>query len=442
MFVAMQRPRRGFGSRSGGKGDAIRRRNRSFLHRAHERARDDEQAGAGTAGAGEPSARLAPPAESRADVRADVGAASPVSALGSWVSLMEVEPSWLLVQWEIGAGAWEGAARRLESSSPRLVLRLHDLAARTEGAGEATGALQVSLDGLQGGRFLNLELPLKLLRGELGILGAEGRFAVLARSNTVQPPSGSEPNLSEDRMRAVRGSPPPRWSRRAGPFSGPSSGPFSGPAPGPVSAPSSLIGRSEIASCPLPAAEAVVDLPSDAAPYKPPYFPPAPVPNGYVLPDHERSLYGEDGPGLSRGRSGAASSGGEPAGAGDPFAYYADAITPGGIVPAASGVLGGPWKGATDSFSSAEGAAFSEAGAEDLALELNADVVIYGRTRPGTQVFLSGANIQVRSDGTFEARFALPPGLSGSPRNPPSGRSGPPSVRSGPAGAIRPAGEV
>ena len=47
-------------------------------------------------------------------------------------------------------------------------------------------------------------------------------------------------------------------------------------------------------------------------------------------------------------------------------------------------------------------------------LEIHADVVIYGRTRPGTRVYVSGASVPVRHDGTFEARFAMPP-------NPPNG---------------------
>jgi hypothetical protein len=42
-------------------------------------------------------------------------------------------------------------------------------------------------------------------------------------------------------------------------------------------------------------------------------------------------------------------------------------------------------------------------------LEIYADVVIYGRTRPGTQVFVSGTDVPVRGDGTFELRFAMPP---------------------------------
>jgi hypothetical protein len=49
---------------------------------------------------------------------------------------------------------------------------------------------------------------------------------------------------------------------------------------------------------------------------------------------------------------------------------------------------------------------------DQVTLDLRAEVVIYGRTRPGTAVFLSGARIPVGADGTFEARFALPPAPS------------------------------
>ena len=43
-------------------------------------------------------------------------------------------------------------------------------------------------------------------------------------------------------------------------------------------------------------------------------------------------------------------------------------------------------------------------------LSVNAELVIYGATEPAAQVSIGGQPIQLRSDGTFSYRFALPDG--------------------------------
>ncbi|MBI4602074.1 MAG: hypothetical protein HY721_08945, partial [Planctomycetes bacterium] len=41
-------------------------------------------------------------------------------------------------------------------------------------------------------------------------------------------------------------------------------------------------------------------------------------------------------------------------------------------------------------------------------IEVRADIVIYGRAKPGTEVVIDGIVVPVRPDGTFDLRFALP----------------------------------
>jgi hypothetical protein len=41
---------------------------------------------------------------------------------------------------------------------------------------------------------------------------------------------------------------------------------------------------------------------------------------------------------------------------------------------------------------------------------VNAELVIYGATEPGASVTLGGRSVQLRPDGTFSCRFALPDG--------------------------------
>ncbi len=43
-------------------------------------------------------------------------------------------------------------------------------------------------------------------------------------------------------------------------------------------------------------------------------------------------------------------------------------------------------------------------------LEVHADLVVYGRARPGTKLVIEGVEVPVREDGTFDLRLALHPG--------------------------------
>jgi hypothetical protein len=47
---------------------------------------------------------------------------------------------------------------------------------------------------------------------------------------------------------------------------------------------------------------------------------------------------------------------------------------------------------------------------KDFWFNVNAELIIYGATEPDAQVTLGGQKIQLRSDGTFSFRFALPDG--------------------------------
>jgi hypothetical protein len=47
---------------------------------------------------------------------------------------------------------------------------------------------------------------------------------------------------------------------------------------------------------------------------------------------------------------------------------------------------------------------------KDFWFNVNAELIIYGATEPDAKVTLGGQKIQLRSDGTFSFRFALPDG--------------------------------
>ncbi len=52
-----------------------------------------------------------------------------------------------------------------------------------------------------------------------------------------------------------------------------------------------------------------------------------------------------------------------------------------------------------------------EAAGDDFPFRLDCELVLYGATRPDAEVTLKGEKINLRGDGTFTARFALPDGL-------------------------------
>jgi hypothetical protein len=53
-------------------------------------------------------------------------------------------------------------------------------------------------------------------------------------------------------------------------------------------------------------------------------------------------------------------------------------------------------------------AADSARPAEELKFEVDAELIVYGRAEPGTQVTLQGDPVELRQDGTFTVRFQLP----------------------------------
>ena len=69
-----------------------------------------------------------------------------------------------------------------------------------------------------------------------------------------------------------------------------------------------------------------------------------------------------------------------------------------------------------ESFSSAELASVSSPiggehpGHKEFWLNVNAELVIFGATEPGARVTIAARPVQLRSDGTFSLRFALPDG--------------------------------
>ena len=59
-------------------------------------------------------------------------------------------------------------------------------------------------------------------------------------------------------------------------------------------------------------------------------------------------------------------------------------------------------------FGMSSGAFGAGESAPSIKLELNADIIIYGRAVPGQTVEVCGRMVKVNADGTFSVRMALP----------------------------------
>ena len=122
---------------------------------------------------------------------------------------------------------------------------------------------------------------------------------------------------------------------------------------------------------------------------------------------------------------------GAPAGLNDTDFRYAQLLEPPGpggshdnpvtadtFAPASQDVppSGQPWEAQEMSpsshsvgrFGTSSGAFGESAPAPSIKLELNADIIIYGRAAPGQTVEVCGRLVKVNADGTFSVRMALP----------------------------------
>ena len=365
-------------------------RSRAFLHRAG--GRDRPEGGAAAAG--------------------DLGT--------SRVGLIETQPFEVMAYWEAAVQALAAASRRVGDPDAKLVLRFRDASG---GGKEAMAAFDIALDRPWGTRFLKLGASFRALRCDLGVLSAEGRFAPLVRSNVAQTPRHEESERYEEHFRtlpAAGARVPSPGSPPVPPVRKPEAAPAPMPSPMPVSPAEAAIDLSIFNGEVRKIQERIRQIQEEAAVAGP------------VIPHGEKPFYAggmahlwKDAPPSRIAPEAMAQSGRIPGGPQDAFgplgAGFAGAV---GFAPAqgdpgaapAEPVLFGDAASGASVFTGASSPA-PRIPEDSVDLELHADLIIYGRTRPGTKVFISGARIPVRGDGTFEARFSLPPSAAREPRS-------------------------
>jgi len=275
--------------------------------------------------------------------------------------LEALDPRQAVVYWEVHPRALTRAREVLRETRPRSVLRVYEVSGLAFDGTNANESFDVVVDINRGTHYLRLPSPGSTLISELGLQSRDGRFEPMVRSNVVDLPRGSqapEVSLIESSPEHVGGVPSPLWRRRWA-----------------VSiAPVDTTQVAEAGEEALPAADeearsaGVTTLPAWS---------------GRAVPV-----------------AGAARSTPPTRRAAPSIGTTADFVR--GI--SSVGFAGLSSMGFAGESPSSPGAG---SGGDRAHFEIQADLVIYGRARPDSDLVIEGVPLRVRKDGTFELRFTL-----------------------------------
>ena len=311
------------------------------------------------------------------------------------LTLVEIEPHWVHAYWEITVEDHAKAVKLCGAQAEQAawVLRFYDVSGvRFDGA-NARDTFDVPVDLSAGNWYVNLWAGGKSYCAEIGLRAPDGAFAAVIRSGVVDVPADAEsPHLETEWMKVEAASgktkpaleplpqPAPSASTATEIISAPpQTPPDENPAPVETASPPAVTAGPE--ESPLPT----------VAP------PPAGAPAGLNDTDFRYAQLLE------------------PPGPGDNYASHATAETfapaphdtPPSGQPAEAQEMS-PSSHSVGRFGTSSGA-FGETGpSPSIKLELNADIIIYGRAAPGQTVEVCGRMVRVNADGTFSVRMALP----------------------------------
>jgi hypothetical protein len=299
---------------------------------------------------------------------------------------MAIDPYWAWAYWDVHSRALEQARRRSGDPAARLILRFHEVTWVHFDGKNANETFDVPVEGAKGNYYLDLWSPKKSLIAELGMKSKDGRFLPVVRSNPIDLPRDAESPHYDERISTVLPAADSLWKPRAPPLE----------AASPSQEPEDLS-----LGMPGHVAEAALASPSsDEEAFE---------------PNLEFSSEWAPGPSAAgRQRSKAGEFLNDPEAAvlqpeGPQHAWEALAsnlerefLSPAWRESIGISSAGLPSKGEASSLE-------QPVRDERPQLEVKADIVIYGRACPGTDVVIDGVQVPVRSDGTFDLRFALPP---------------------------------
>ncbi|MFA6564588.1 MAG: DUF4912 domain-containing protein [Verrucomicrobiia bacterium] len=328
----------------------------------------------------------------------------PASYNHTRLTLVEIEPHWIHAYWEITAPDCEAAraAAGPKAGEAAWLLRFYDVADIEFDGANARDSFDVPVDVSAGNWYVNLWSGGKTYCAEIGLRAPDGKFTPVSRSGVVQVPAATAAPRAEAEWMKVE----PATGETT-----PAEEPVCEEAPALVTTAANEAGEPQsavIGTILLPAVEqpaAPVVAAENAVVVEPP---PAAVSRTFPLPPPPPTVAGFDAtasPSVAETNRWCeeihSSPGSNGNGNGDGHAAIAAGQ------PAAEGETA-PSSHSVDRFGTSSDGLGAAGHAPSIKLELNAEVVIYGRAMPGQTVEVCGRSVKVNPDGTFSVRMALP----------------------------------
>jgi uncharacterized protein len=343
-----------------------------------------------------------PPEELRTIAR-EIDASFPVSQPGTEIVLLDVDPHRAHAYWNIDLQTFEEGRKEAGPDAP-LVIRVHDVTGVDFDGENALETFDVQVQGLQGHWSIDLWKDGRDFVAEIGLLRPDGHVQLFARSNPVTTPLGSPSSIYD--TSAVHTAPEVPEELRAADLVAPAA---AAPAAG---LPSTETGGPEVSASPAERESGSPPVPGEAA---------------AAWPTAEQAAAGMPEPDASV------------------EAYCERHIGPASAISDAQAESEAGVRRAEEKDRGAEPPERRESGTaplplesyvnlssfdlvrKDVLIEVNTELHIYGRVRPGTELSLYGQQVPLRPDGTFSIRQPLPRGaivlplLASDSGQPPSG---------------------
>jgi hypothetical protein len=316
------------------------------------------------------------------------------------LTLVEVEPHWVHAYWEVTDKDCAKAMKRCGALAEQAawVLRFHDVTGVGFDDADAHDTFDVPVDLSAGNWYVNLWAGGKTYCAEIGLRSPDGTFAAVGRSGTVDVPADTASPRFETEWMKVEAA-----SGRSEPAPEPQPAPLTAAAAEVVAAPPQTAPVPGMAPEVVPAviADDTVSPPATASVQEqsslPTVTPPESAPAGLSDADFRYAQLMEP-PGPNGNHNGHVAS--------DTFASALQDAPPSG--QAAETQEPSPSSHSVGRFGMSSGALDAPEAAPSIKLELNADLIIYGRAVPGQTVEVCGRMVKVNADGTFSVRMALP----------------------------------
>lgn len=319
--------------------------------------------------------------------------------------LVEIEPHWIHAYWEITAPDRETALAKAGDTEAAWVLRFYDVTGIEFNGANARDSFDVPVDVAVGNWYVNLWSGGKFYCAEIGLRAPDGVFVPVSRSGVVQvPAAAAAPRAQAEWMRVEPLTGEASLAEEPAYEEVPvlaavAAGEISEPAPvipaialQPVAEQTAAPG--DVAGVTVVAEPAPVAIPETF-----PLPPPPPTVGGFDInatpSAAEINRWCEEIHAPDSSVNGHAA---------------VDATQPASQELSMAERESAPSSHSVERFGAAsDGLGIAGAGhAPSIKLELNAEIVIYGRAMPGQAVEVCGRMVKVSPDGTFSVRMALP----------------------------------